>query len=259
MPVSNPSPPDLSENSKNSEALHAALKFFTYLNSTYAFPITLLSTFTIANMPSLGQILVLGTTLLSTAITAAPVDIPIKSDIILKWALDGTAITDCDISRAEIPLHKTYPQLPSPPQGHQLKHVVIGRGTQNYTCDTSTDKNATPEAVGAVATLYDASCLASNSPDLFHQVTEQIESVDKDALSSLADLIKDIAGVNLVEGYHYFDATGTPFFDLRQDGDEDWISTSETKKAPSPNGAVDWLRLSRKDSVGIQVCYLRIP
>lgn len=205
-------------------------------------------------MSLFGRFLLLGTTLLSTVATAIPLDIPVKSDLILKRALGGTTITDCDTSNAEIPLHKTNPQLPPPPQGHQLKHVVIGRGTQNYTCATGNDDTTTPEAAGAVATLYDASCLASNSSDAFHQVTEQLEKVASEALSSLADLINDIAGVNLVKGHHYFDETNTPFFDLRQDGCPSWIATSGIENVPSPNGSVDWLRLGRKDSVGIKVC-----
>ncbi|KAK2765516.1 hypothetical protein FQN54_008370 [Arachnomyces sp. PD_36] len=206
-------------------------------------------------MPSFSQALVLGVTLLSTVVTAAPVDIPIQSDLILKWALDGTAITNCDISNAEVPLHKTYPQLPHPPRGDQLKHVVIGRGTQNYTCAAANDASAVPESAGAVATLYDVSCLAANSPDLLHQISEQAEKIDSNALSSLAKLVKDVAGINLIEGYHYFDKTSTPFFDLKQDGSKDWISTSGIEKVPSPIGSVDWLRLSRKDSVGIKEVY----
>lgn len=209
---------------------------------------------TIPNMPLFGSILLFGTALLSTVATAVPVDIPTLGDQLLELAQNGTKITDCDISNAELPLFKTIPQLPPPSQDHQLRHVVIGRGTQNYTCATDTYGTPIPESAGAVATLYDASCLASNYPDLFHQVSELAEKVDSEALTNLADRIKDIASVNLVEGYHYFDETSTPFFDLRQDYSPNWIATSGIEKVPSPNGAVDWLRLGCKDSEGIEVC-----
>jgi hypothetical protein len=205
------------------------------------------------NMSSFRQLLVLGTAVLSTVITAVPVNTPMPSGLI-KWAQYGITAIECDIGGAEIPLDQTDPQLPPP--SHKLRHVVIGRGTQNYTCAVANDGSMTPEAAGAVATLYDASCLASNSPDLFHQLTDQVELIEKNVLSELGDLIKDIAGFNLIEGYHYFDQSGTPFFDLRQDGSKDWISTDGTTKAPSPDGSVDWLRLGRKGSIGIQACLL---
>ena len=41
-----------------------------------------------------------------------------------------------------------------------MKYVVIGIGTQNYTCDTNNPSSA-PVSAGAVATLYDASTEAS--------------------------------------------------------------------------------------------------
>ncbi|CAI4213000.1 unnamed protein product [Parascedosporium putredinis] len=54
---------------------------------------------------------------------------------------------------------------PSSPSGLSLQHVAIGRGTQNYTCDPA-DPSAAPKAAGAVAILYDATCLASTHADL---------------------------------------------------------------------------------------------
>ena len=50
--------------------------------------------------------------------------------------------------------------LPGPSDGLVLKYVVIGIGTQNYTCDTNNPSSA-PVSAGAVATLYDASTEAS--------------------------------------------------------------------------------------------------
>ena len=188
-------------------------------------------------MHSFGQLLVLGTTFLSTVVSAVPVD-PSRDDVLLKWVLDETAVTDCDASGAQIPLDKTDPQLPPPSAGLQVKHVVIGRGTQNYTCSAG-NKGATPESAGAVATLYDGSCLASKDLNVLHNIAAHVERVDKDGLSNLADLVHLTTRINLVQGFHYFDETETPFFDLRQDGSEDWLATSGKEQAPAPNGAVD--------------------
>jgi hypothetical protein len=203
-------------------------------------------------MPSFRKLLVLGIAFISTMVSAAPVNHS-KDNVLFKWILDGSSITDCDVSGAQLPLDKTNPQLPPPSAGLHAKYIVIGRGTQNYTCATG-DKTAVPESVGAVATLYDISCIASKDSDIQHNLATDAEKIDKDGLSDFADVARLATGINLIKGFHYFDETGTPFFDLRQGSSQDWLATSGKKEAPSPNGAVDWLKLGRKDSHGLQVC-----
>src|SRR5205809_367853 len=55
--------------------------------------------------------------------------------------------------------------LPPPSAGLSIKHVAIGRGTQNYTCDT-TNSTAVPMPIGATANLFNATCIAATYPDL---------------------------------------------------------------------------------------------
>ena len=61
--------------------------------------------------------------------------------------------------------------LPPPDSGLILKHVAIGRGTQNYTCADSTN-NTLPVAIGALATLYNASCVAADASNLLEVLPE---------------------------------------------------------------------------------------
>ncbi|KAJ5725415.1 uncharacterized protein N7483_006772 [Penicillium malachiteum] len=72
------------------------------------------------------------------------------------------ASESCDTSKISLPAFAS--SLPSP-TGLTATYVALGRGTQNYTCADST-ASSTPVAIGAVANLYDATCLAANEPDL---------------------------------------------------------------------------------------------
>ncbi|RYP18589.1 hypothetical protein DL765_003874 [Monosporascus sp. GIB2] len=67
----------------------------------------------------------------------------------------------CDLSKAQMPLAPT--PLGGPAAGLVLKHVAIGRGTQNYTCDT-TNSTAVPAPAGAVATLSRSASTCPSPP-----------------------------------------------------------------------------------------------
>ncbi|KAH8908822.1 malate dehydrogenase [Coniochaeta sp. PMI_546] len=154
----------------------------------------------------------------------------------------------CDLSKAQLPIASPTP-LPPPTAGLILKHVAIGRGTQNYTCDT---KNATaiPVANGALATLYNASCVASAYPDL-------LNTLPKVALQFNLTEAPKMAPSNLViSGIHYFTTTTTPFFNLDtaaaklgQAPCAKNASVSAPTDAPKGQGgeaAVPWLKLLTK-------------
>lgn len=99
--------------------------------------------------------------------------------------------------------------LPPVGAGLKLKHVAIGRGIQNYTCDLS-NTTAVPVAIGAIATLYDASCIASTFPDLLALLPGVALQFNLKTAWQ-----KSLTPSNLViSGHHYFDAAGTPVFDL---------------------------------------------
>ena len=150
--------------------------------------------------------------------------------------------------------------LPVPGEGIHIKHVAIGRGTQNYTCANTT---ATPKATGAVATLFDATCLSATHPDILNSLSALAISYSPSPLpfaSSTSNAgfgdgpIPELGPSALgVSGVHYFDAEGVPFFDLARGGAG---SVAVEKKASSPappdagvgpkgEKAVGWLQLVR--------------
>ncbi|KAK2072296.1 hypothetical protein P8C59_006658 [Phyllachora maydis] len=122
----------------------------------------------------------------------------------------------CDMAHAVIALGGAAGSLPAPSAGLTLKHVAIGRGTQNYTCDTSAPR-AAPIATGALATLFNASCVAATDPDLLDLLPRVALQFD---LSSGGPGPAAAAGPPLppsdlaISGHHYFASATTPFFDL---------------------------------------------
>ncbi|KAH8161369.1 hypothetical protein CIB48_g6877 [Xylaria polymorpha] len=163
----------------------------------------------------------------------------------------------CDISKAQLPTLSTSP-LPSPAEGVVLKHVAIGRGTQNYTC-AGTDASTAPTLVGAVATLFNASCVASAYPDLLHALPKLALQFD---LPYSASTEERMGPTNLlVSGKHFFTNATTPFFNLdtaRQQIGEAPCSKLNSTAAPAdaPKGrkgeaAVPWLHLgANPDATG---------
>ncbi|KAI1176143.1 hypothetical protein F4777DRAFT_288363 [Nemania sp. FL0916] len=170
-----------------------------------------------------------------------------------------TSATTCDLSKAKIPTVSVAP-LPPPSAGLVLKHVAIGRGTQNYTCDLS-NSTAVPVANGALATLFNASCVAASAPDLLHMLPRLALQFDLPA----GDLEAKMGPTNLiVSGKHFFTNATTPFFNLdttRAQIGEAPCTKANTTNAPTdaPTGqtgekAVPWLRLTTNPgtSGGIQ-------
>ncbi|KAL5354818.1 hypothetical protein ACLOAV_000909 [Pseudogymnoascus australis] len=157
----------------------------------------------------------------------------------------------CDLSNAQMPA-STEP-LPAPDAGTSLKHVAIGRGIQNYTCDT-TNTTAIPKAIGAVATLYNASCIAATLPQVLNTLPGfalQFNLGPNPASPNPANL--DVSGL------HFFTGAGVPFFNL--DTEKQQVGTLPCAKAgsaPAPadavkgqgnkgEGAVAWLKLTAVD------------
>ena len=142
-----------------------------------------------------------------------------------------------------------------------LKHVAVGRGTQNYTCDL---KNATavPAAVGAVATLFNASCIASTYPDLLTILPKVAMHFD------LSTVDQRLGPSNMaISGHHYFTNLTTPFFDLDTPaGQLGEIPCAKNNSSPAPTdapkgqsgeAAVAWLKLLARAGAtgGLQEVY----
>ena len=178
----------------------------------------------------------------------------------------------CNLSNAVMPVAPT--PLPSPAAGLILREVTIGRGVQvrwpstalsqpplililnlqNYTC-ANASAQATPVPIGAIASLYNASCIAANYPDIFSILPALALSfpVPPQPSGVLAPSNIDLSG------HHYFATTTTPVFNLNVSPDPaDKIGNVVGRKAASStapadavkgpdgvgNGAVAWLYVS---------------
>lgn len=141
--------------------------------------------------------------------------------------------------------------LPSPIDGTCLKAITLGRGTQNYTCATNT-ASSVPVAIGAVATLFDATPLLAFLP----------QEEGKELLNILPGFLVSFPYAALensslpIKGHHYFNAAGVPTFDLTSTGVGlllggkigDVLPPKRSIAGPDDvgNGAVDWLTLTAK-------------
>jgi hypothetical protein len=135
--------------------------------------------------------------------------------------------------------------LPAVSAGATLRHIAIGRGTQNYTCASAT-ADAAPVAIGAVATLFNATC---DSARLNARVMTDITT-----LSLSYAVPTGLEATQRISGHHYFDAKKVPTFDLRTETNYGYVqampdivkSSAPKDAAPGPNnmGSVAWLKLN---------------
>ncbi|KAJ5131198.1 Protein of unknown function DUF3455 [Penicillium bovifimosum] len=156
--------------------------------------------------------------------------------------------TACDVSKIALP---AYASGMTSPSGLKPRYVALGRGTQNYTCADSTSKS-TPAAVGAVARLYDASCIAANYPDLLERLPKLAYPI---ALPTNENAAFPPANIELLGHHFFYDAT-TPEFNLnlsphKQDG---IVMTKKVSAIDAPSGslsgqygAVPWLYLTASE------------
>ncbi|TQS32522.1 hypothetical protein Golomagni_07158 [Golovinomyces magnicellulatus] len=136
--------------------------------------------------------------------------------------------------------------LPPPSAGLTVRHIAVGRGTQNYTCDASKPDDA-PKATGAVATLFNVTCMATVYPDVAARMTGMAVHF------SLVDADRLGPNVLPVSGHHFFTQKGVPYFDLGEIGQ---APTAKNNSAPAPataasgqkgEPAVPWLKLTTVD------------
>lgn len=159
------------------------------------------------------------------------------------------------LSGYNVPLSDGTQSLPAP--NSTLKFITIGRGTQNYTCAST---SSSPVLVGAKAVLLDASPLLPLLPpgegtavlDLLPRYV-----IDFDFAAIEASQIPKL-------GIHYFDSNGVPTFDLGNNG---LLKGKGLADIPAPAnasvgsfdqgyGAVDWKTLTDAGgSVGLKEVY----
>lgn len=94
--------------------------------------------------------------------------------------------------------------LPPVSAGLKLHHVAIGRGTQNYTCASSSETEV-PAAKGALATLFNATCAAARAPSTLSSTP---------AIALAFDIPTGQQAAALESGHHYFSNATTPVFNL---------------------------------------------
>ncbi|CZT08979.1 hypothetical protein WAI453_001417 [Rhynchosporium graminicola] len=169
----------------------------------------------------------------------------------------------CDLSNAKMP-ESSPTLLPPVGEGLYLKHVAIGRGTQNYTCDTQ-NATAIPVATGAVATLYNASCIAATYPEMLATLPDVALQFNLTNANQ-----STISPSNLViSGHHFFSNGTTPVFVLNPAGNDIGVAPCQKNSAvPAPAGTtkgqgnqgfgtVAWLKLDTRHGAtgGLQEVY----
>ncbi|KIJ55114.1 hypothetical protein M422DRAFT_152275 [Sphaerobolus stellatus SS14] len=147
----------------------------------------------------------------------------------------------CKLADVQVPLNGSLVA----PTG-SLEFVALGVGTQNYSCSAA----GTFSSIGALATLYDASCFVN----LVSVVTSKFTGSCEFGIAALQGAL---GRKPVVLGHHYFinNPTGaagvSPVFDFRADSEKGnpsaFVTLSKTGDVPAPvNPAtnVDWLDLT---------------
>jgi hypothetical protein len=146
--------------------------------------------------------------------------------------------------------------LPPPASNLNLKFIVLGYGTQNYSCATTpNDATATPATAGAVADLYDPSNLLGSTKG-------NVQTLIEDSIPPLVLSLGQTFGVKPDQfpgpvnmrkvGHHFFAAGAVPTFELHGLAPDAQIGLKKNANVPAPDGAfdgmkdegaVDWLQL----------------
>ncbi|EZF76010.1 hypothetical protein H105_02545 [Trichophyton soudanense CBS 452.61] len=137
-------------------------------------------------------------------------------------------LSHCDISTRKLPKRGNPPELPDPEANLRLKYITFGVGTQNYTCAGGVTK---PTPIGAVATLYDGSCLNNinaRAMSILNYITLHT------SVSSASWVLESFLKMPKL-GQHYF-TEGRPFFDLTTRGGSDRAFVSVVASVPAPSG-----------------------
>ena len=132
--------------------------------------------------------------------------------------------------------------LPAP-DGMVLASILVGRGVQNYTC--AANSTTAPVQLGAVATLYEASCAAAADSGILSTVSQEAFDIPMGPGGSAPPSLRCSAGPLQRAGQHFFTAAGVPAFDLTGDKSLGLAMVSKLNAATAPAGsnAVAWLQL----------------
>ena len=199
-----------------------------------------------------------------TVVDAIPANISVLATTLASSReLSNINICGCPLNDVPPPINDPSAKLDGPSPGLALKYVALGRGTQNYSCPSAS--NAVPTAIGAVATLFDASCLAVTFPNILNNMPPALVQMSQNATFATAmalDQLSSAKNGSLVLGQHYFVDSVTPSFDFRNFGHPDWIEATKEESVSAPPysipGSVPWLKLGCKAGSGIKVSVLKL-
>ena len=145
--------------------------------------------------------------------------------------------------------------------------MLLGRGTQNYTC-TDSNESTIPTTRGAEAVLFDVSCLAAQYSAALHELPDLLLQMKPSVQVYTATIFQKLSEEDVLVGHHYFAPDfSTPIFDLanskkkiyfsgKKDASITALSSASAGAPGEQNGAVDWLRIKGDTkSVGAKLAY----
>ncbi|KAF1950060.1 hypothetical protein CC80DRAFT_539898 [Byssothecium circinans] len=185
---------------------------------------------------------------LTLLLALAPAVLAAPTRIAMEKRQNGAPTTDlCDLTKAVMPVAPT----PLPAVTGTLSHVAVGRGTQNYSClATPNDKAGAPKAIGALATLYNVTCLTVLAPDVLKDVpaiSMSLSSLSRSSFTRSVTLDSNIHD-GPESGHHSFTAAGVPLFETAYGT----VQAKASGNSPAPEGSskgknglgsVPWLKL----------------
>ncbi len=136
-----------------------------------------------------------------------------------------------------------------------LAYIVVGHSVQNYTCSAL---SVAPVTISAIATLYDATTLASYYETIVHAILLKAVYIPLSLATAIYKkpafiLPLPIGPINVLS-HHYFDSASTPTFDLSSVRvilyyvkKNEVKALVTTDKGPTSTEAVNWLFLTIKD------------
>lgn len=201
---------------------------------------------------------------LHAVVDAAPTTGGILSDTLAlvssSTELSQLKFTGCSLKGISPPLNETSVRLSGPETNGTLAFVALGHGTQNYTC-ADNSSSSVPTATGALATMFDASCVAGDV-DLLADLAVAVSKLPHGATVLAGLSLKQLTASSedgLVLAEHFFSDPTTPNFDFRPFDHRQWVQMKKLESVDAPStampGSVQWLKLGYKDGVGIHQVY----
>ncbi|KAJ6491194.1 hypothetical protein C8R45DRAFT_196806 [Mycena sanguinolenta] len=160
----------------------------------------------------------------------------------------GDSGSNCDTSTAVMDLPTGQTQLVAPTTA--ARFILLGVGIQNYTCSGTTFAS-----IGAVASLFDTTCLLVNPSDFNTLPTRAFDHWFLAGADTSASDIGAEIHVPVLDGFHFFvespSGTGlSPEWDFSSitGNPNDFVIGAKVGDLPDPTGDpsfdIDWLQLS---------------